>query len=264
MSEPPPRPLVAAWMAAAIAVALWWLGRGVLATPPVHDAGALGRWLRNTDPVTAAFAAARATAALLAAYLAVAITAATVAERAKRPTVAAAARRLVPATFRPFVGVVAASSVAASVAAISAPRPTAPAVITAASTTTPIAETATLELVQPASVTAVDRATPTPSTGPATTLAEQPVVIVEAPGVGAAPTAAVETWTIAPGDHLWAVAAETLADHWRRPPTDREIVPYWRTLVEANRDRLVDHDQPDLVLPGQVFVLPPVPPAPSR
>lgn len=265
MSEPAARPLVTAWAAALCAVALWWLGRGVLATPPVHDAGALGRWLRDTDPVAAAFATARATASLLAAYLAVTLTTATVAERAKRPAIAAAARRLVPATFRPLVGVVAATSVTASVAAIGAPRPTAPAIATAAAAVAPIVETATLERVGPAPTDdpgAIPTTTSATAIGSAidTVTVERPTATAVAP---AAP-ALVETWTIAPGDHLWAVAAETLADHWHRAPTDREITPYWRTLVEANRDRLVDRDHPDLVLPGQVFVLPPVPPVPSR
>jgi nucleoid-associated protein YgaU len=35
-------------------------------------------------------------------------------------------------------------------------------------------------------------------------------------------------------------------------------VDYWAQLVDANRDRLVDPDDPDLLLPGQVLVLPPV------
>ena len=42
-------------------------------------------------------------------------------------------------------------------------------------------------------------------------------------------------------------------------------VPAWDTvrlgdrLIEANRSRLADPDNPDLVFPGQVFDLPPVP-----
>ena len=34
------------------------------------------------------------------------------------------------------------------------------------------------------------------------------------------------------------------------------MAAYWRRLIEANRGRLVDPDDPDLVLPGQRFVLP--------
>ncbi len=71
-------------------------------------------------------------------------------------------------------------------------------------------------------------------------------------------TAAPDRWVVAPGDHLWGIAEETLADHLGRPPTDAEVVPYWRRVIEANRDRLVHRDDPDLILPGQELVLPPV------
>lgn len=69
---------------------------------------------------------------------------------------------------------------------------------------------------------------------------------------------ASDRWVVAPGDHLWGIAEETLADHLGRPPTDAEVVPYWRLVIEANRDRLVHRDDPDLILPGQELVLPPV------
>jgi nucleoid-associated protein YgaU len=75
----------------------------------------------------------------------------------------------------------------------------------------------------------------------------------------AADTARETTWTIAAGDHLWHVAASTLEGHWQRPPTEAEIASYWTTLIDQNRGRLVLADQPDLVYPGQVFELPPVP-----
>ena len=52
------------------------------------------------------------------------------------------------------------------------------------------------------------------------------------------------TWVVQPGDHLWSIAE-------RSAPGD--MLRYWLALVEANRDRLAD---PDLVLPGQVLVLP--------
>jgi DNA-binding SARP family transcriptional activator len=60
-------------------------------------------------------------------------------------------------------------------------------------------------------------------------------------------------------DHLWAVAQRTLADAWSRPPTDAETGPYWRQLIDANRDRLTRADNPSLIFAGQQFVTPPVP-----
>lgn len=77
----------------------------------------------------------------------------------------------------------------------------------------------------------------------------------------AAPLAAAR-WIVAPGEHLWGIAEETLADDLGRSPTDAEIAPYWLRVIEANRDRLVHPDDPDLILPGQELVLPPVGPGP--
>ena len=58
------------------------------------------------------------------------------------------------------------------------------------------------------------------------------------------------------------LAEATLAQVWGRRPTDAEVAPYWRTVVEANRRRLVDPANPDLIRPGQVFTLPPTPAPP--
>jgi hypothetical protein len=60
---------------------------------------------------------------------------------------------------------------------------------------------------------------------------------------------------------MWGKAAAVLTDAWRRPPTDAEVVPYWQALIEANRARLADPANPDLIFAGQSFELPPPPPA---
>ncbi|MCU1376678.1 MAG: hypothetical protein JWO68_3964, partial [Actinomycetia bacterium] len=81
--------------------------------------------------------------------------------------------------------------------------------------------------------------------------------------VGAVEVPAGErTWTVAAGDHLWSIAERVLADAWARPPADHEVVPYWEQVVGANRDRLADRDNPDLIFPGQQLVVPAPPPAP--
>jgi nucleoid-associated protein YgaU len=74
-----------------------------------------------------------------------------------------------------------------------------------------------------------------------------------------APTAnaSASEWTVRPGDHFWRIAEEVLTERRQRPPTDAETDPYWRRLVDANRQRLVDRDNPDLLFPGQVLVVPP-------
>lgn len=62
-----------------------------------------------------------------------------------------------------------------------------------------------------------------------------------------------ETWIVEAGDHLWAIAAETVAD--RTGHTDDESVgTYWQRLIEANRH--VVGDDPDLIHPGQIIELP--------
>ena len=59
-------------------------------------------------------------------------------------------------------------------------------------------------------------------------------------GGDTAPAGTPTTWSVAPGESFWTIAADVLEASWGRPPTDREIDPYWRSMVEANRSRLVD------------------------
>lgn len=84
--------------------------------------------------------------------------------------------------------------------------------------------------------------------------------VAQETGVARMTPVAPTTWTVAPGESLWTIAEELLADAWQRHPTDAETDPFWRSLVEANRSRLVDPADPDLIHPGQVFEVPPAPP----
>jgi nucleoid-associated protein YgaU len=63
-------------------------------------------------------------------------------------------------------------------------------------------------------------------------------------------------WQVRTGDCFWTIAQSVLATRLARPVTEREIVPYWQRLIAANRARLRDTDNPDLIFPGQSFVLP--------
>jgi nucleoid-associated protein YgaU len=76
-----------------------------------------------------------------------------------------------------------------------------------------------------------------------------------APGAPAAPVPA-DRWTVKPGECFWTIAERVLSDHAGRAPSDAEIVPYWRRLIDANRLELAQRDNPDLIFPGQVFVVP--------
>jgi hypothetical protein len=63
---------------------------------------------------------------------------------------------------------------------------------------------------------------------------------------------------IARGDHLWHVSEATLERQLGTRPDDAAIAAYLGRLVQANRERLVTPDDPDLVFAGQQLVLPPV------
>lgn len=69
-----------------------------------------------------------------------------------------------------------------------------------------------------------------------------------------------DSWTVAPGDSFWAIADEHLQDTWERDVTEAEVATYWKVLIDANVDRLVEPGNPDLLYPGQVLTLPEVPP----
>ncbi len=79
-------------------------------------------------------------------------------------------------------------------------------------------------------------------------VAEAPTgVRVPAPPVPAAPTA--DTVIVEPGDHFWKISARRLAE------TTEPVGPYWRRVVDHNRDMIRSGD-PDLIFPGEVVELP--------
>lgn len=77
-----------------------------------------------------------------------------------------------------------------------------------------------------------------------------------------APSGREHSWTVQPGDHLWAIAEATVRQI--RPAAGREeVASYWLRLVERNRPRLPDPANPDLILPGMQVRLPPIEAGPS-
>lgn len=64
-----------------------------------------------------------------------------------------------------------------------------------------------------------------------------------------APVARPVTVLVAPGDSFWSLAEAAVG-------APAEVAPYWRRLVAANRAALVDPANPDLIYPGQRFLLP--------
>lgn len=105
-----------------------------------------------------------------------------------------------------------------------------------------------------------DEAEPSTTTTP---VPPPPAAPVTPPPARTPSTTPTPTVTLGQGDHLWTVAERALTDAWHRTPSEAELVPYWRTLVEANRSSLADPANPDLVFPGQVVRLPPAPAVPG-
>ncbi len=82
------------------------------------------------------------------------------------------------------------------------------------------------------------------------------VVPGPAPPGPAPPSAGATTWVVEPGDSFWSIAEDVVTSPGQAAPPERDVSRYWRRLVDANRDRLVDPGNPDLLLPGQTLTLP--------
>jgi hypothetical protein len=223
--------------------ALQWSGGGALAPPPLTEPGHWPAWLDGRDPVMAAFSLLRLVALGGLWYL-VAVTVLGAGLRA------AGAARLVGVADRFTVGPVRrmlAGSISLGLAASGAVAAVAPVMrlpVAHAQTST----TSTTAAVPPATVT-MHRL------GPAEVPAVTPVAQVP-PVSTPAPAPAADRWTVKPGECFWSIAEDVLTHHLGRVPTDAEIVPYWRRLIEANRTELAYRDDPDLIFPAQVFVVP--------
>jgi hypothetical protein len=74
--------------------------------------------------------------------------------------------------------------------------------------------------------------------------------------VAAGPPAAPEdAWVVMPGESFWSIAEEVLADR-DRGASIHELTAFWARLIDANRDRLADPHNPDLLFPGQELMVP--------
>ena len=223
----------AAWLLglAVIAAALHATGGGPLAAPPLTDPGRWGAWLDGRPPLVAAFSLVRLAAIAGLWYVVLAtsvggalrlVRAASLVRVADRFTIGPV-RRLLAGSIS--LGLASSGLLAHGGPALGAQTTTT--TTTVAST----AETVTMHRLGPA---------------------ESPVTQAVAP----VPKLDTGRWTVKPGECFWSIAESVLADRLGRAPTDAEIVPYWRRLIDANRNELVHRGDPDLVLPGQVFTIP--------
>lgn len=242
----------------AAALILHRLGAGRLAPPDRWSWREASGWADERGTITASMALLRLASLGAALHLTVVSAVALVAGVTRCHPVAQVASRLTPRVLRPALGLALAPLfVPADPVFAAEGAPVMVQVDGPAATDAPI-----MRWVGPTGSTTT--ITPNPAPPPAmaavaaTTTPPVPIAAPTTTAQAPAPTAPTnETWTIRRGDHLWRVAAETVENRLGRTPSTGEIGRYWRTLIEANRDRLVDPANPDLVFTGQVLTLPP-------
>lgn len=209
-------------LAAATAV-LAACGTGALAGPPLSEPAAWVEWASARDPLDAAVGLLRVAALGVCVYLLAATLLAVVVSALGLPRAIVGTDLLGGPFVRRLVG-----------GALGATLAVAPATPVAADGPPP---TVMMRLLDDAPTAP---STPTP-----------PAVTVEAP-----PAPAPREWVVVPGDSFWRIAERHLEQQLTRRPTDGQVARYWVALIAANRDRLVVPSEPDLIHPGQRFVLP--------
>jgi len=262
-----------------VIVVLSALGQGSLGTPPLGSFEALRHWLDGRDPVTAALAFVRVGALITAWYVLVTIVLGVLVRAVGWARLTAATDRVTLPMVRRLLGRAASISLTLSTLSVSAVPVVSTVLAPAPVGATELAAQDPLNAdpgIQDGAVVPIMERLPDNDPelvgagvgegerlGPRLTREPDTPAMSEAdePDQAATPTPRDE-WEIRSGDHLWCVAEMVLTDAWQRTPDNAEVVAYWRDLIVANRDRLVDPDNPDLVIPGQHLALPAVPAAP--
>ncbi len=224
------------------------LGDGTLAAPGAWSPDALARWYDAVGPALAVMVGVRLAALAAVTWLALAaslqlLVALHPGERLQRLADAAA-----PALLRRALRGVAGLSMSFGVMAPAAVPGTAMASEPAQEPVPGGEATATMRPLDPVAPPA------TPAPAPPATPAPAPA---PAPEAAARPTGQ-DGYRVEVGQHLWAIATETVGEALGREPSEREVRRYWVELIAANRDRLVVPDNPDLLYPDQLLRLPAV------
>ncbi len=217
-----------------VALVLWQI-RGSLPLPQGFSRTHTERWLLEQGPLGAAFALLRGVALLAALYTAMIGAIGLLAAVAHSSMLAAITVQLTIPSLRPLLGPVAAF-------------------------------TFTIGGALPAGASAAADPPPPPppqmqiSRDASTETRDAPVMhlLPALPAPSPPPPASETTYTVAAGDSFWSIAAQRVENATGLGTSDAEVARYWRVLIDANRDRLVVPGEPDLIHPGQVFVLPPV------
>lgn len=239
------------------------LGGGGLAGPPLAEPASWMAWAGQRGPGLVLFAVLRLVVLGLAWYL-LAVSLIGIAARVVRVRrlVAAADLVTVPLVRRMLQGTLGVSLVTTSLGAVGTPAgaseqpPNIVEIRDGASEADDDWWRITEQdiLGEPAATTT---ATPTPSVEPWVTRDAQPEAEAQEAPVEQEP--APGRWEVRAGEHFWSMAERVVGDALGREPTDEEVEPYWRVLVQENRSGLADPENPDLIYPGQVFTLPAAP-----
>lgn len=137
----------------------------------------------------------------------------------------------------------------------------------------PISSGVTARPQRPTSVSSLpgtSNPSPTVSPGPAATIGSAlppaaPNVGDRTPGTSASETTTTPRAPDAPrshvvrtGEHFWSIAEDAVRGALGQEPSEAQTRRYWQRLIRANRARLADPGDEDLIIPGQVLELPPV------
>ena len=226
-----------------VVIATAALGVGALLLPRSEWAamgGGLVDWYEVRGASQAAVAVLRLVAAAGCAWIAAAAALQVLARVRPLRSIQRLADRVSPAVLRRVagaamaVGTSAASTLPAGAGPEGGPPGTATMVVIESPSTVPPASPAVPAVVPPA----------VPPAFPPV----QPTRPVEAP--------VAEEVRVELGDSFWSLAEEVLAETSGPAASEEEVARYWRRLVAANLDRLVDPGNADLLLPGQVLVVP--------
>ena len=217
---------------AAVIVWLWQLGHGSLAAPSLSIDG-LRVWIDRRDTITLTFATVRLEALALAAYVLALSVVSGIVRVCALPRATHVVDRFTLPVLRGLLGGAAALGVMAAPVHVAEPKPPAAAPPVTSGASAPVDAWATLHLL--------------PTAGETSAIPEV-----------ATTDHNDNTWVVQPGESFWSIAADHLADIRGGTATDREIDTLWRQLIDANRDRLVNPEDVDLLLVDQVLVLPAV------
>ena len=232
-------------VALAATLALHVAGTGALATPPHGSWEELNAWYLRSDPGVAVVALLRVVGLAAGGWLALGGGLQLVASLVAVDRFSTLVDRISPRFLRALSQGTLGLSVTAGLAlpvVPSAPAENPPGTAVMVPLDAP---------AQPASTSTTTSSTTTTAAPTPTTVPPEPEPPYSEPPAAApkvAPTVRPDEVVVAPGDSFWSIAVDEAGE--------RDLVEYWRALIEANRDRLVDRSNPDLLYPEQVLRLP--------